>query len=69
MKDLRASRRLLLKKWHRREKATIDHLVNVVDSKGGTGGRTLSPMTSTGLVVEEQVRKAWQPYGLGLAVF
>jgi UTP:GlnB (protein PII) uridylyltransferase len=69
MKDLRASRRLLLKKWHRREKATIDHLVNVVDSKGGTDGRTLSPMTSTGLIVEEQVRKAWQPYGLGLAVF
>jgi predicted transcriptional regulator len=69
MKDLRSSRRLLLKKWHRREKATIDHLVNVVDSKGETGGRTLSPMTSTGLIVEEQVRKAWQPYGLGLAIF
>jgi hypothetical protein len=69
MKHLRSSRRLLLKKWHRREKATIDHLVNVVDTKGETGGRTHSPMTSTGLIVEEQVRKAWQPYGFGLAMF
>ena len=69
MKHLRSSRRLLLKKWHRREKATIDHLVNVVDTKGETGSRTHSPMTSTGLIVEEQVRKAWQPYGFGLAIF
>jgi len=26
-------------------------------------------MTSSGLVVEEQVRKAWQPYGVGLPIF
>jgi len=69
MKHLRSSRRLLLKKWHRREKATIDHLVNAIDAKGETAGRTHSAMTSTGLIVEEQVRKAWQPYGLGLATF
>jgi hypothetical protein len=68
MKDLRSSRRLL-KIWHRREKATIDHLVGSLgDPKAGTG-TVHSPMTASGLVVEEQVRKAWQPYGIGLPIF
>jgi hypothetical protein len=26
-------------------------------------------MTSSGLVVEDQVRKAWQPCGVGLPIF
>ena len=69
MKDLRSARRLF-KIWHRRDKAMIDHLVGSVGGgKGDTAARTHSPMTSSGLVVEEQVRKAWQPCGVGLPVF
>jgi hypothetical protein len=69
MKDLRSSRRLF-KIWHRRDKAMIDHLVGAVGgSKGDTGGTTHSPTTSSGLIVEEQVRKAWQPCGVGLPIF
>ena len=68
MKDLRSSRRLL-KIWHRREKATIDHLVGSLADPNAASGKVHSPMTSFGLVVEEQVRKAWQPYGVGLPIF
>jgi hypothetical protein len=70
MKHLRSSRRLV-KMWHRREKSTIDQVVSagtIGDSKG-TGGRTHSALTASGLVVEEQVRKAWHPSAVGLAVF
>ena len=69
MKDVRSARRLF-KLWHRRDKAMIDHLVGSVGGgKGDIVGRTHSPMTSSGLVVEDQVRKAWQPCGVGLPVF
>jgi hypothetical protein len=69
MKDLRSARRLF-KIWHRRDKAMIDHLVGSVGiAKGDGDGRTHSPMTSSGLIVEEQVRKAWQPCGVGLPIF
>ena len=69
MKDLRSARRLF-KVWHRRDKAMIDHLVGSMGiAKGDADGRTHSPMTSSGLVVEDQVRKAWQPCGVGLPIF
>jgi hypothetical protein len=68
MRALRSSRRLI-KIWHRREKATLDHLVDTTgDSKGSTG-TTHSAFTSSGLAVEDQVRKAWRPSSAGLAVF
>ena len=68
MKDLRSSRRLI-KIWQRREKATIDHLVDAAaDAKDATG-TTHSAFTPSGLAVEDQVRKAWWPSSVGLATF
>jgi len=54
-----------------REKATIDHLVQDVykpkpaDEKHPEHG----PTTSSGLPVEDQVRKEWDPRKGGLPVF
>src|SRR5207237_6291780 len=42
---------------HVREKATSDHLVRAVYSKGDERGTTHPPVTASGLSVEEQVRK------------
>lgn len=64
MKDLRSTRRLI-QNWHRREKATLDHLVSNIGQPAGTGGRIHSPVTASGLIVEEQIRKAWQPNSSG----
>src|SRR5215813_7512944 len=56
---------------HVREKATIDHLVQDVykpkpaDEKHPEHG----PTTSSGLPVEDQVRKEWDPRKGGLPVF
>jgi len=69
MSNLRSTRKLR-KMLHRREKAMIDHLARTIG--GGwpdDGGRVLSPVTASGLVVEEQVRKAWCPSRVGLASF
>lgn len=69
MKQLRSSRHLI-KMWHRREKATIDHLVRSISGEGKSlAATTHSPFTSSGLAVEDQVRKAWQPVTAGLAMF
>ena len=54
---------------HVREKAVIDHLVRAVYRKAGEVGRMHEPFTISGLSVEEQVRKAWQPTMVGLAMF
>jgi hypothetical protein len=56
---------------HVREKSTIDHLVKDVfepktPDKEPTGR---SPTTSTGLPVEDQVRKEWNPRKGGLPTF
>jgi len=50
-------------KRHVREKATIDHLVqDVYEPKAPDEEHTdRSPTTSTGLPVEDQVRKEWDP--------
>ena len=56
---------------HVREKATIDHLVRDVyeptapDEKHAEHG----PTTSTGLPVEDQARKEWDPRKGGLPTF
>ena len=69
MKQLRSSRNLI-KMWHRREKATLDHLVRHV---GATPkplvGTMHSAFTASGHAIEDQVRKAWRPYPIGLATF
>ena len=57
------------RKRHVREEATIDHLVRAVYSKAHERGTTHSPITETGLSVEEQVRKEWHPGPGGLAIF
>ena len=68
MKQLRSSRQLI-KNWHRREKATVDHVVRTIDEAKSATGTTHSPFTSSGLAVEDQVRKACGPSNVGLPVF
>jgi hypothetical protein len=55
------------KRRHVREKATIDHLVRAVFEK--TTGTVHAPYTTSGLSVEEQIRKTWRPGMGGLALF
>jgi hypothetical protein len=56
---------------HVRDKATIDHLVrDVYEPEAPDEKHTVrSPTTSTGLPVEDQVRKEWDPRQGGLPVF
>ena len=68
MKEALSTRRLI-KAWHKREKATIDHLVGAMGNPRSVSGTVHSPMTETGLAVEDQVRKAWRPCGVGLPIF
>jgi len=58
------------RKWHVAEKAVLDHLVrNVSASLSERTGVTHAAVTATGLLVEEQVRKAWNRSPNGLAMF
>jgi hypothetical protein len=54
-----------------REKATIDHLVrDVYEPKAPDKKHTdRSPTTSSGLPIEDQVRKEWEPRKGGLLFF
>ena len=56
---------------HVRERATIDHLVrDVYEPKTPDEEHTVrSPTTTTGLPVEDQVRKEWDPRKGGLPTF
>jgi len=58
-------------KRHVREKATIDHLVQDVSKPTAADEKQSehSPTTSTGLPVEDQVRKEWDPRKGGLPTF
>ena len=58
------------RKRHIREKAVIDQVVkDVQDPKPAEDEPTVhSPNTSTGLPVEEQVRKEWEPRKGGLPI-
>ena len=58
-------------KRHVREKATIDHLAQNVDKPKPRGEENAprSPTTPTGLPVEDQVRKEWDPRKGGLPTF
>ncbi len=68
MKHLRSPRRLI-RMWHRREKATIDHLVHRLGEAKNAGRTVHSAFTPSGQAVEDQVRKAWCASGGGLPVF
>jgi len=58
-------------KRHVRDKAVIDHLVRGVFKPAPRDEKhpEHSPMTSTGLPVEDQVRKEWDPRKGGLPTF
>jgi len=60
-----------MQRRHVREKATIDHLVQDVYKPKPPDERhaSHSPTTSTGLPVEDQVRKEWDPRKGGLPTF
>jgi hypothetical protein len=51
------------------EKATIDHLVDEVYEEKTSEGHVQSPTTDSGLPVEGQVRKEWDPKKGGLPTF
>jgi hypothetical protein len=68
MKQLRSSRHLI-RMWHRREKSTIDYLVRNIAPVESPSGASHSAFTASGLAVEDQVRKAWQPPTAGIAMF
>jgi hypothetical protein len=55
---------------HRREKATIDHLVDRVFGPENRDKHQQPATTDSGAPVEEQIRKEWDPKkGGGLPVF
>lgn len=58
-------------KRHIREKAVIDHLVKEQHKPKPADEKPAiqSPSTSTGLPIEDQVRKDWDPRKGGLPVF
>lgn len=56
-------------KRHKREKATIDHLAEKVCEGERAEGHVQSPTTDSGLPIEEQVRKEWDPKKGGLPTF
>ena len=56
-------------KRHKREKATIEHLVDKVYEHKPAEGRVQNPTTDSGLPVAEQVRKEWDPKKGGLPTF
>jgi len=52
-----------------RDKTVIDHLAEkVFDPNAADGPAVQDPKTSTGLPVEEQVRKEWNPRKGGLPI-
>ncbi len=56
-------------KRHKREKATIDHLAEKLYEPKQAEGHVHNPITDTGLPVEEQVHKEWDPKKGGLPTF
>lgn len=59
-----------LRRWHRRDKTTSDHLTGDSHKERSSSRRVHSPTTGSGLPVESQIRKVWDPTrGNGLPVF
>ena len=58
------------KRRHVREKTVIDHLAEkVFEPSDNATAKRQSPRTDTGMSVEKQVRKTWNPKKGGLPVF
>jgi hypothetical protein len=58
------------KRRHVRDKSVIDHLAEkVFETTGSPDPEPQSATTGTGLPVEEQVRKEWDPKKGGLPIF
>jgi hypothetical protein len=53
---------------HIAEQATIDHLIRSLSFEPPGSGRILSAKTETGLTVQDQIRKSWNPIVIGLAI-
>jgi hypothetical protein len=53
---------------HIAEEATIDHLIRSLSLETQGSGRVLSATTETGLTIEHQIRKSWNPLVIGLAI-
>ncbi|MGH7046534.1 MAG: hypothetical protein ACREE2_09145 [Stellaceae bacterium] len=59
-----------LRRWHLRDKKAVDDLGSDVNKESNPGRRVHSPTTGSGLTVESQIRKVWDPArGGGLPVF
>jgi hypothetical protein len=59
-----------LRRWHRRGKTSSDNLAGQVVKETASEGRRHSATTGSGLSVEGQIRKEWDPtLGRGLPVF
>jgi hypothetical protein len=68
MKQVPSSRQAI-ESWHLHEKATIDHLVRLLTEPKSRYGYAHCAFTSTGLTIEDHIRKAWRRETLGLAMF
>jgi hypothetical protein len=59
-----------LRRWRRRDKVAIDHQASDLKEKTPPGAHVHSSTTGSGLPVESQIRKVWDPaQGGGLPVF
>jgi hypothetical protein len=59
-----------LRRWHRRDKMAGDDLPRGPATDGSSAGRKLSATTGSGLSIESQIRKEWDPSrGGGLPTF
>jgi len=68
VENQRSSRRLI-KLLHRREKFVIDKITRSIGAHHEPTVFQHSAFTPSGHSIEEQVRKAWRPCPVGLAVF
>lgn len=53
---------------HIAEQATIDHLIRSLSLETTGSGRVCSATTETGLTIQDQFRKTWNPIVTGLVI-
>jgi hypothetical protein len=53
---------------HIAEQATIDHLIRSLSLEPQGSGRVLPATTETGLTIQDQIRKTWNPIVIGLVI-
>jgi hypothetical protein len=72
MKQVRSSGQVppqAIESWHCHDEATIDHLVRLLTEPNSRVSNVHSAFTASGLAIEDQIRKAWRPDSVGLAMF